>query len=196
MPAMRSVLISLVMLGLACDAAAAQQADTAGFVHAPAATPRPRNAARVEAEQRRRRVDFLDAKTLSPTAAFLGRVKPLWGTTLTTSGDEQTQYMLIRRAVSSLPEVHARWDDLVMVRSGDGVIEVGDSLVGSRYRAPGERIGGTITGKHEIVVHPGDLVRIPAAVPHAFIVSGPVPLTFLVVKHRRQELPIRWLGDR
>ena len=83
-----------------------------------------------------------------------------------------------------------------MIRSGDGAIEMGDSLVGSRYRAPGERAGGTIANSRQIVVHPGDLVRIPAAVPHAFVVSGPVPLTYLVVKQRRQQLPIRWFGDR
>jgi mannose-6-phosphate isomerase-like protein (cupin superfamily) len=82
-----------------------------------------------------------------------------------------------------------------MVRAGDGAIELGDSLVGSRYRAPGERAGGTITKSRQIVVHAGDLVRIPATVPHAFIVSGTVPLTYLVVKQRRQQLPIRWFGD-
>ena len=79
-------------------------------------------------------------------------------------------------------------DDLVMVRSGNGAIELGDSLVGSKYRAPGERAGGTFTKSHQIVVHAGDLVRIPATVPHAFIVSGPEPLQYLVIKQRRQEL--------
>jgi mannose-6-phosphate isomerase-like protein (cupin superfamily) len=113
-----------------------------------------------------------------------------------TSGDEQTIYMLVRRTVSSVPEVHARWDDLVLVRDGSGAIEMGDSLIGSRYRAPGERAGGTIAKSYRIVVHAGDLVRIPAAVPHAFIVSGSQPLQYLVIKHRRQELPIRWFGDQ
>ena len=193
---MREVLVAALLLALARDPATAQQSDSTAFVRAPAAAPHARSTARRDAERRRRRVDFLDAGALSPNAAFRGKVKPLWGTTLLTSGDEQTQYVLIRRAVSSAPEVHARWDDLVMIRSGDGVIEVGDSLVGSRYRAPGERMGGTITEKHQIVVHPGDVVRIPAAVPHAFIVSGAMPLTFLVIKHRRQELPIRWFGDK
>ena len=194
--AMREVLVAALLLALARDSATAQLSDSTAFVRAPAAAPHARGTATRDTERRRRRVDFLDAKALSPNAAFLGKVKPLWGTTLLTSGDEQTQYVLIRRAVSSAPEVHARWDDLVMIRSGDGVIEVGDSLVGSRYRAPGERMGGTITEKHQIVVHPGDVVRIPAAVPHAFIVSGAMPLTFLVIKHRRQELPIRWFGDK
>jgi mannose-6-phosphate isomerase-like protein (cupin superfamily) len=145
---------------------------------------------------RRRRVDFLEERTLSPQAPFSGKPQPLWGATLLTSGDEQTIYMLVRRTVSSVPEVHARWDDLVLVRDGSGAIEMGDSLIGSRYRAPGERAGGTIAKSYRIVVHAGDLVRIPAAVPHAFIVSGSQPLQYLVIKHRRQELPIRWFGDQ
>jgi mannose-6-phosphate isomerase-like protein (cupin superfamily) len=193
---MRPVLVSVLILGLACDVAGAQRSDTAAFVHAPVAVPRTARAFKREAEQRRRRVDYIDAKTLSPTAAFIGKPKPLWGTTLLTSGDEQTQYLLVRRTVSSVPEVHARWDDLVMIRSGDGAIELGDSLVGSKYRAPGERVGGTLTKGRQIVVHPGDLVRIPAAVPHAFVVSGPIPLTYLVIKQRRQQLPIRWFGEK
>ena len=193
---MRCTSASVLILGLVCDLASAQQPDTAAFIPAPiVARPTP-GAARREAEQRRRRVDFLDARTLSPWAPFVGKPKALWGTTLLTSGDEQTQYLLVRRTVSSVPEVHARWDDLVMVRSGNGVIEMGDSLVGSRYRAPGERVGGTFTRSRQIIVHAGDLVRIPAAVPHAFVVSGTEPLQYLVIKQRRQELPIRWFGER
>jgi mannose-6-phosphate isomerase-like protein (cupin superfamily) len=112
------------------------------------------------------------------------------------SSDDETVYVLVRRTASSQPEVHARWDDLVLVRSGMGAIEMGDSLVGSRYRAPGERAGGTFTKSYQIVVHAGDLVRIPAAVPHAFVVAGTEPLEYLVIKQRRQKLPIRWFGER
>jgi mannose-6-phosphate isomerase-like protein (cupin superfamily) len=197
---MRHLSVSLLILGLACDLAAAQRPDTAavsqGFVAAPRASRSANREAKREAEQRRRRVDYLDAGTLNPLAPFEGKAPALWGTTLLTSGDEQTLYVLVRRTVSSVPEVHARWDDIVTIRSGNGVIELGDSLVGSKYRAPGERMGGTITNWRQIVVHPGDLVRIPAAVPHAFVVSGSEPLQYLVIKHRRQELPIRWYGDK
>lgn len=190
------IVASLLILGLAADRSAAQQPDSVTFVRAPVSPPRARAATRRDAELRRRRIDFLDAGSLNPAAPFVGKPKPLWGTTLLTSGDEQTQYVLVRRTVSSVPEVHARWDDLVMVRSGNGVIEMGDSLVGSRYRAPGERVGGSFTKSHQIIVHAGDLVRIPAAVPHAFIVSGTEPLQYLVIKQRRQMLPIRWFGDK
>ena len=118
------------------------------------------------------------------------------GTTLLTSSDDQTTYLLVRRRTNSRPEVHARWDDLVIVRAGVGAIEMGDSLVGSTYRAPGERVGGTIMKSYRIVVHAGDMLRIPAAVPHAFIVSGFEPLEYLVIKRRQQRLPIRWASEK
>jgi mannose-6-phosphate isomerase-like protein (cupin superfamily) len=189
---MRHIPVSVLILGLLGEVAAAQQPFTAAASPAPAVAPRAPGAARREAEKRRRRIDFIPATTLH--GMFLGNGK-VRGTTVLTSADEQTNYVLVRRSTSSEPEVHARWDDLVIVRSGMGAIEMGDSLVGSRYRAPGERVGGKFTKSYTTVVHAGDLMRIPAAVPHAFIVSGPEPLEYLLVKQRRQELPIRWFSE-
>jgi mannose-6-phosphate isomerase-like protein (cupin superfamily) len=191
----RQISVSLLILGFLCEPAAAQQPFTPAGGRAPAVAARTRAAARREAEKRRRRVDLIDGRTLSQTAAGLSRA-PVAGTTILTSSDWQTTVLLVRRTTSSKPEVHARWDDLVIVRSGTGAIELGDSLVGSSYRAVGERIGGKFIKSWQIVVHAGDIVRIPAAVPHAFIVSGAEPLEYLVIKQRRQELPIRWFGER
>lgn len=191
---MRNIALSVLLLGLACDLAAAQQPDTAAVIRAPVLARRAPGAAKREAEKRRRRSDFIPAQILNST--FLPENKQTAGTTLLTSGDEQTNYMLIRRSVSSKPEVHARWDDMVIVRSGTGAIEMGDSLVASTYRAPGERAGGRITKSYQIVVRAGDIVRIPAAVPHAFVVAGTEPLEYLLIKQRKQGLPIRWFGEQ
>jgi mannose-6-phosphate isomerase-like protein (cupin superfamily) len=180
---MRALVASLLALGLVSTTGSAQTRDTSK-VHR---TKR-------DAEQRRRVVDYIDAAQLSKHAAYLAK-RHFVGTTILTSADLQTTFLLVRRATSSQPEVHARWDDVVMVRAGTGAIEMGDSLVGSTYRAPGERVGGKLTKRYQIVVHAGDIVRIPAAVPHVFVVSGAEPLEYLVIKQRRQELPIRWFGE-
>jgi mannose-6-phosphate isomerase-like protein (cupin superfamily) len=192
---MRHVSMCVVILGLLGDRAAAQRPDSSSFVRAPAATPISPARAKREADKRRRRIDFLPATMLSSNAEWLREQRSI-GWTLLTSGDKQTAYVLVRRSVTSEPEVHARWDDVVIIRSGTGAIEMGDSLVGSRYRAPGERMGGSFTKSSRIVVHAGDVVRIPAAVPHAFVVSSAEPLEYLVIKQRRQELPIRWFAAR
>ncbi|MEP6621071.1 MAG: hypothetical protein ABJE47_17225 [bacterium] len=189
---MRFYMISMMLAAALQQDAVAQQASLP-TAHAPVTSPR---AARREAERQRRRIDFIPASTMD------GALKGGWnrgnasvlGTTLLTSADEQTNFELVRRSVSGSPEVHARWDDLIVVRSGTGAIVTGDSLVGSVYRAPGERAGGHFSKSYEIVVHAGDVIRIPAAVPHVVVVSGALPLEYLLIKQRRQELPIRWFA--
>jgi mannose-6-phosphate isomerase-like protein (cupin superfamily) len=192
---MRHVSICVAILLALCDRATAQRPDTSSFVRPAVATPVSPARGKREAEKRRKRIDFIPATMLSANAAWLRDQRAI-GWTLFTSGDKQTAYVLVRRTVTSEPEVHARWDDVVIIRSGTGAIEMGDSLVGSRYRAPGERMGGSFTKSSRIVVHAGDVVRIPAAVPHAFVVSSAEPLEYLVIKQRRQELPIRWFVAR
>jgi mannose-6-phosphate isomerase-like protein (cupin superfamily) len=200
---MRHFLRAMLLLVLTGDLAGAQQfvAKVDSSARAPEVAPpvsrgAARRAAKREAERRRRTVDFVRGEKITGDAAsWLGSGR-LVGTTLLTSADEQTAYVLVRRTISSKPEVHARWDDLVIVRSGTGAIELGDSLSGSTYRAPGERAGGSIVGTYRIVVHAGDIVRIPAAVPHAFVVTSTEALEYLLIKNRRQELPIRWFGER
>lgn len=142
----------------------------------------------------RRRVDFIRADNVADAARRLAGRRTR-GETMLTSSDEQSTFLLVHRTVSSEPEVHARWDDVVMVRAGTGALELGDSLVGSAYRAPGERKGGTITMRYSILVRAGDMVRIPAGVPHAFTVPRDSALDYFVLKQRRQNLPIRWFGD-
>lgn len=190
---MQRLVIPLLLLVFCGDTAWSQQLDSSAVDRA--ARRRAAAAARREAEHLRRRVDFVNAGAIAGEARTLAALKGV-GATLFTSGDEQTTGLLVRRRTSSRPEVHARWDDLVFVRAGVGAIELGDSLVDSRYRAPGERIGGTITNRYRIVVHAGDFVRIPAAVPHTFIVSSNEPMEYLVIKQRRQDLPIRWASEK
>lgn len=186
---------SASILGLLQQRALAQRPDSAYAAAARLAPARSPREAKREAELRRRKVDYIEGAAIPSGPGFL-RGRPLAGKTLLTSSDERTTYLEVARAASSRPEVHARWDDLVMIRSGAGAIVLGDSLVGSTYRAPGEREGGTFHRSWQIVVHAGDIVRIPAAVPHAFVVSGTEPLEYLVVKIRRQDLPIRWFRAR
>lgn len=191
---MRRVPRCFLILAMGAGTAGAQRTTAAPPAHAVDSTASGSRIITPEAEVLRRRVDVIEGRTVNSTGLRLAGPRTL-GETLMTSSDEQTTYLLVHRTTSSQPEVHARWDDLVIVRSGTGTIQLGDSLVGSSYRAPGERIGGQITGRFPLVVHAGDIVRIPAAVPHAFLVAPGEWLDYLVIKQRRQRLPIRWAGE-
>ena len=194
---MRQSVMGSALLVIAGGVASAQEQSSRPFAAlSPASTATARRSRLSEAEQMRRRPDILTGKALNDVLARFGGATKTIGETVSMSSDEKTFYVFVHRTENSRPEVHARWDDLVIVQSGSGAIEMGDSLVGSEYRAMGERIGGRFHRSYKVVLHSGDIVRIPAVVPHAFIVSGKEPLDYLVIKQRRPDLPLRWKSDR
>ena len=193
---MRQMLIGLTLPVIAVHLANAQQQASAVVVaRSPTSTISPRHGELSLVEQMRRRADVLTGESLRDLASRFGDSKKTLGETVLMSSDEKTFYLFVHRTENSRPEVHARWDDLVIVQSGTGAIQLGDSLDGSEFRTMGERIGGRFHRSYQIVVHQGDIVRIPAAVPHAFIVSGKEPLDYVVIKQRRLDLPVRWKQD-
>lgn len=192
---MRRVVMSVGLVAFVGRATSAQEQPRAFVAPASVSTTRTWNSNLSLAEQMRRRPDILNGESLDVTSRF-ALANKTQGETVLMSSDEKTFYIFVHRMENSRPEVHARWDDLVIVKAGTGAIEMGDSLVGSEFRAMGERIGGRFHRSYKVVVHAGDIVRIPAVVPHAFIVSGKEPLDYLVIKQRRLDLPVRWKGDR
>jgi mannose-6-phosphate isomerase-like protein (cupin superfamily) len=113
------------------------------------------------------------------------------GGTLFIAPDQQTSYMLLRRTAAGAVEEHSRWDDVLIVRSGRGVVELGPRTVGARVAAPGELRGGTLVEARRLVLRTGDVARIPAGVPHAFHPEGAEPWEVLVVKVRRPGKPLK-----
>jgi mannose-6-phosphate isomerase-like protein (cupin superfamily) len=113
------------------------------------------------------------------------------GGTLFNSPDGQTNYMMQLRTVPSDVEEHSRWDDLIIVRSGSGSVEVGPRTKGARFLSAGELRGGTIVAPSRLELRVGDIARIPAGIPHAFVPNGPDPWEFLLVKVRRPNKPLK-----
>jgi mannose-6-phosphate isomerase-like protein (cupin superfamily) len=182
--------MSALLLTIVCGTAVAQQ--PADAYDAGATKGHEKGTKLSVAERMRRRPDILTNDAVSDVASEFDAQKKTLGETVLMSSDEKTFYLFVHRTENSRPEVHARWDDLVIVKSGTGAIEMGDSLIGSEFRAAGERIGGKFHRSYRVVVRAGDIVRIPAVVPHAFVVSGKEPLDYLVIKQRREGLPIHW----
>ena len=108
-----------------------------------------------------------------------------------TAPDGQTSYMMVLRTKASDVEEHSRWDDLIIVRSGKGSVEIGPKTNGARVLAPGELRGGTITAPSRLELRTGDIARIPAGVPHSFIPDEAEPWEFLLLKVRRPTKPLK-----
>jgi mannose-6-phosphate isomerase-like protein (cupin superfamily) len=92
------------------------------------------------------------------------------------------QYLQIRRGKSGVPEVHDRWTDVTIVQAGRASLLSGGQVSGSRVETPGEHRGGTITGGSSRPVGPGDLMIIPAGIPHQYVIAAGDSLRYVTVK--------------
>jgi mannose-6-phosphate isomerase-like protein (cupin superfamily) len=92
------------------------------------------------------------------------------------------QYLQIRRGKSGVPEVHDRWTDVTMVQAGRGSLLSGGRVSGSHVETPGEHRGGTIAGGTSRPVGPGDLMIIPAGIPHQYVIAPGDSLRYVTVK--------------
>ena len=92
------------------------------------------------------------------------------------------QYLQIRRAKSGVPEVHDRWTDVTIVQAGRASLLSGGRVSGSHVETAGEHRGGTITGGTSRPVGPGDLMIIPAGIPHQYVIATGDSLRYLTVK--------------
>ena len=158
---------------------------------APARPPAsPANTRSVRAEALPSRVDYVPQGRYDELRNYVVRSHSTGGT-LFNSPDGQTNYMMVLRTTASDVEEHSRWDDLIIVRSGSGTVEVGPRATGARFLAGGELRGGTIKAPSRLELRSGDIARIPAGVPHAFVPNGPDAWEFLLVKIRRPNKPLK-----
>jgi mannose-6-phosphate isomerase-like protein (cupin superfamily) len=91
------------------------------------------------------------------------------------------QVLMIRRDETGDAEVHAQLDDTIIIERGTARFRVGGTITGNHQIAPTEWRGGTMTGWREYTVSAGDLLLIPAGVPHQAIVTSGTVL-YLAVK--------------
>jgi mannose-6-phosphate isomerase-like protein (cupin superfamily) len=79
-------------------------------------------------------------------------------------------------------EVHMALNDIFVVKSGHAKITVGGQVTGNRETTPSEWRGGEISGGTDYSLAPGDVLFIPAGVPHRVLVSPKATITYVTVK--------------
>ncbi|HEX2817271.1 MAG TPA: AraC family ligand binding domain-containing protein [Phenylobacterium sp.] len=79
-------------------------------------------------------------------------------------------------------EVHEHLSDELVVRSGHAVFRVGGTVAGNRQTAPGEWRGGAMTGGDLYRLGPGDVLWIPAGMPHQALVDKGGAFSYLAIK--------------
>ena len=101
--------------------------------------------------------------------------------TLADYGDHR--FRLLYRDADGNPEQHDRIVDVVIVQSGEGTLVLGGTMIGRRSSAGnGEFLGTSLEGGERHTLGPGDVVHIPATIPHRFLVPKGKHLTYVLVK--------------
>jgi mannose-6-phosphate isomerase-like protein (cupin superfamily) len=89
---------------------------------------------------------------------------------------------IAHREADGLVEVHENWSDLMFVISGTASLRVGGELRQPYVESPGEVRGKNAAGGTLHVMHQGDVVNVPAGVPHQFLVPSGQQITFFTMK--------------
>lgn len=92
------------------------------------------------------------------------------------------RYMAVHREATGEAEYHATETDIVFVTEGDGTLVYGGKMVNARTTAPNEMRGPAIEGGVERKVSSGDVVTLPAKIPHQMKLSSGTQLNYFVVK--------------
>lgn len=86
------------------------------------------------------------------------------------------------REVDGKCELHKVKADVIVIQTGTATLVTGGEVIDPKETGPNEIQGSGIKGgvKHE--VGPGDIIEIPAGVPHQFFIAPGGQITYLVVK--------------
>ncbi len=95
--------------------------------------------------------------------------------------------LMIRRDKPGEVEVHTEQNDVIVVESGHATVTMGGTVTGNREIQPTEWRGGVAMGGKSYRVARGDLVLIPAGIPHQVLVSKGQTVTYLAIKTARQK---------
>jgi mannose-6-phosphate isomerase-like protein (cupin superfamily) len=90
--------------------------------------------------------------------------------------------MISRRDTSGISERHEQFADIFVVQRGRARLRYGGTAEGERASAPGEWRGGTIRGGTEAEINPGDIVVIPAGIPHQVLLPPGESFYYFVFK--------------
>lgn len=119
-------------------------------------------------------------------AAVAGAARAPSGLATSALGDRGAYSLLaVRRERSGEVEEHAALDDIFVVQEGAATVRYGGTLSGDRETAPNERRGGELRGFDTRHLTAGDLMVIPAGIPHQVVLEPGASFTYLVVKVAR-----------
>lgn len=120
--------------------------------------------------------------TAAELQASVAKTKDGLATAQLPTGARGPVVVVARRDVSGEAEVHNGMNDVFVVSAGRASVLVGGRIDGHRQTAPGEWRGGKIVGAENFEIGPGDILWIPAGLPHQVIVPPGRTFTYMAFK--------------
>jgi mannose-6-phosphate isomerase-like protein (cupin superfamily) len=90
--------------------------------------------------------------------------------------------MLSERTASGGAEIHAHFDDVMLVMEGNATLITGGTVIDGHTRKDGETSGSGIRNGAAQSISAGDLVHIPAGTPHQLLIAPGATYSALVIK--------------
>jgi len=86
------------------------------------------------------------------------------------------------READGKAELHKVKADVIVIQTGTATLMTGGEVIDPKDTGPNEIQGAGIKGGVKREVGPGDVIEIPAGVPHQFFIAPGTQITYLVVK--------------
>ena len=91
-------------------------------------------------------------------------------------------FSIAHREGTGQAEWHQKVADVLIIESGATTLVYGGQIVDGKTTEPGQIRGASIKGGSEMELGPGDVVHIPAKVPHLMKLAPGKTVTYFVVK--------------
>ena len=121
-----------------------------------------------------------DIQTELDNLAVQAKAHGASGSTLATTGNLSLKTSV--RTTGAGAEIHAHYDDLMIVQQGSATLVTGGSLVDAKTSPEGESKGSRIEGGLSRTINVGDIIIVPAGQPHQLLVAPGVLYSALVAK--------------
>ena len=127
---------------------------------------------------------FTNQAITSQRAALVQSAKAS-GSSGATLGDYGSRAIKLSvRTASGGAEMHTHFDDIFFVTDGKAELVTGGSVVDAKTDSQGETKGSSIQNGKSVTIAKGDVVHIPAGVPHQLILAPGSVYSSVVIKVR------------
>ena len=126
--------------------------------------------------------DFYSAKKIEALAHALAQKSDRFAAQELARYSNHYTMLALRKAAGSA-ELHQHEADIFIVQNGNAVLITGGKIVDPHAEKPGEIRGTSIDGGERHSLSPGDIVHIPAGLPHQLLLDNKTqPFVYFVVK--------------